>query len=119
MKMSPQDLIRALQIRGVTLHLSEGQLEAEGPDRVIKAFLPTLRRHKAALVQLLAKHEQPTNTCGQCEHFRPSRVNPGGFGVCEQANGPAWCHDHLAILPSEPAGKYFQPTERRTDHGSN
>jgi len=113
MKMSPQDLIHALQIRGVTLHLSEGQLEAEGPDRVIKAFLPVLRQHKSALVEMLAERELPNSTCGQCEHFRTSRINPRGFGVCKLANNGPWCHPRLAILPSEIAGKYFSPGKNR------
>jgi len=87
--MEPAEIIQQAQAEGLRITLAEsGGITYEGPEQVAAKWLPAIRDHKAALVELLARQVVGL-PCGRCggRRYLPA---PGGWTWPDGEHGDGW-----------------------------
>ena len=139
--MTAATILASARDAGLSVHLEQGKLTAEGPTAALAQWVPELRAVKPALVALLADPaaaDSPNSpaspaspplalvSCRTCTHYLPNPRGFGGLGRCLIAApasfrpGSLWprgeirCKDHREGTPLlEVETVTVTPTEAR------
>ena len=79
--MTPATLLRDATADGVVLRMSDGTLKASGEHAALNRWLPIIREHKAAILELLEPRrceaaKLPRRHCHDCGNLRAGSARP-------------------------------------------